>query len=309
MKKDKRSILIVGYGQDGKILHEKSLKKGIEVFIIGKKKNILKNHRAKISTINISNKYEVFNYLKKKKNLDIYFFATHNISSTQKENKDILNRNIKSNVVGLGNFLEFMSISKKKELKLFYACSSHIFENSKKYPQTENSLKLFKTNYALTKLLGLKLCEHYRYERDVYCSVGILYTHVSRYTKQNFLIKEIAKKILIAKKKGSKFIKVYNKNSKIDIMTAKEAIVAMEKIMSLKYSDTFIISSGRLTSLKDIFLNILRFYKIKRKIYLKSSMKEKNKNFYLFGDNRKLQSKIKWQPKVNLKNLIDEVLK
>ena len=33
-EKNKRSILIVGYGQDGKILHEKSLKKGMEVFIM-----------------------------------------------------------------------------------------------------------------------------------------------------------------------------------------------------------------------------------------------------------------------------------
>ena len=308
MKKNKRSILIVGYGQDGKILHEKSKKKGIEVFIIGKK-NTLKSHKAKISTINIADKYAVFNYLKYKKNLDIYFFATHNISTTQKENKVIFKKNIQSNVLGLGNFLEFMSISKKKGLKLFYACSSHIFENSKKYPQNENSFKFFKTNYALTKLLGLKLCEYYRYERDVYCSVGILYTHVSKYTKQNFLIKELAKKILNAKKNGSKFINVYNKNSKIDIMTAKEAVVAMEKVMSLKHPDTFIISSGKLTSLKDIFLSILKFYKIKRKIFLKSSIKKTNKNFYLFGDNKKLQSKIKWKPKINLKDLINEVLK
>ena len=55
MKKNKRSILIVGYGQDGKILHEKSLKKGMEVFIIGNK-NSLKLHNAKISTIDIANK-------------------------------------------------------------------------------------------------------------------------------------------------------------------------------------------------------------------------------------------------------------
>ena len=118
MKKNKRSILIVGYGQDGKILHEKSLKKGMEVFIIGNK-NTLKSHKAKISTINIANKYEVFNYLKYKKNLDIYFFATHNISTTQKENKVLFKKNIKSNVLGLGNFLEFSSFRKKRDLNYF----------------------------------------------------------------------------------------------------------------------------------------------------------------------------------------------
>ena len=81
-------------------------------------------------------------------------------------------------------------------------------------------------------------------------------------------------------------------------MTAKEAIVAMEKVMNLKNPDTFIISSGKLTTLKDIFLFIFKFYKIKRKIFLKSSRKEVYKNFYILGDNKKLRSKIKWKPKL-----------
>ena len=39
--------------------------------------------------MNIKSKSQVFSFLKNKNNLDIYFLATHNISSTQRENDDL----------------------------------------------------------------------------------------------------------------------------------------------------------------------------------------------------------------------------
>ncbi len=53
-------------------------------------------------------------YLKNFKNLHIYFFATHNISSTEEENSQIFYKNLETNVISLTNILEFMSKNKKK---------------------------------------------------------------------------------------------------------------------------------------------------------------------------------------------------
>lgn len=198
-----RNVLIVGYGQDGKILHEKSQKKGKKIYIIVKNKKKISNVNTTVKVLNIENIKDVFNFLKDKKNLDIYFFATHNISSTQKENKDLFFKNFSSNVIGLTNFLDFMKKNKNKNFKLFYASSSYIFENTKSYPQDEKSIKLFKSNYALIKYLGLKICESYRLKNNIFCSVGILYTHVSKYINNNFLIKELAAQVKNKKKKNN----------------------------------------------------------------------------------------------------------
>ena len=308
MNKVSRGILIVGYGQDGKILHRQALLKKTKVHIILKKKIKILSKNSHVTKLDIKNKREVFKYLKKQNKLDIYFFATHNISSSQKPNKKIFSENINSNIVGLTNFLDFMSKFKKKKFKLFYACSSHIFENSKNFPQDENSAPSFFSEYAFVKYMGLKICEHYREKNQVFCNVGILYTHVSKYTKKNFLIKELAHKVLKAVRNNKNDILVKNLNSKLDIMLAKDATNAMIKLMQLKKSNTFIISTGKLRSIKEIFQSIVKFYKIKKKIKLRSIEKSPKKNFSLAGNNKRLLKHIRWKPTYNLSYIVKDVL-
>ena len=66
----------------------------------------------------------------------------------------------------------------KINIKFFYACSSHIFGNSSKYPQ--NELTQIKPNsiYGITKASGLFGCRKFR-NQNIFASTGILYSHVS----------------------------------------------------------------------------------------------------------------------------------
>tara|TARA_E500000178_G_scaffold193924_1_gene191940 strand:+ start:4461 stop:5384 length:924 start_codon:yes stop_codon:yes gene_type:complete len=305
LSSSKRNILIVGYGQDGKILHNKLQKKKIKTYIIINKKKKISKKNTFIKILNIKSKSQVFSFLKNKNNLDIYFLATHNISSTQRENDDLFLKNYNSNVLALINFLEFMDKNRKKNFKLFYASSSHIFEDSKIYPQNEKTTKLFRSNYALVKYLGLKVCEYYRFKKRIFCSAGILYTHVSKHISKNFLIKELANKI---KKKNTKVVFVKNLNTKIDIMSAYDAVDLMQLILLQKKPDTFIISSGKLTTIKEIFSSIIKFYKIKHKIILKNKSKIKKNNFYLFGNNKKLSKRINLKSKIDIDEIVSQVL-
>ena len=301
----KRKILVVGYGQDGKILHEQCIRNKEKIHIIVKDKTIKIEKEAFVKILDIENKKTVFKYLKKFKNLDIYFLATSNISSTQKERDDIFKKNFDSNILGLKNFLDYMSFN--RNFKLFYASSSHIFENSNLNIQDENTKKSYNSNYAFVKYLGLEICEFYRKEKKVFCSVGILYTHVSKYINDNFLIKQLAIKIK-NKNKNKNTVYVKNANSKLDIMLAEDAVNAMQKILKLDISHTFIISSGKLVSIKKIFFYILKYYNLNHKINLKSRLTFSKRSSYLFGNNKKLLKKIKWKPNNNLKEIINEVL-
>ena len=91
-------------------------------------------------------------------------------------------------------------------------------------------------------------------------------------------------------------------------MSAEDAVQAMQLILAQKKPDTFIISSGKLTPLKDIFSSIIKFYKINHKIILKNKSKATNSNFNLFGNNKKLSQKINWKPKTNIDEIIKKVL-
>jgi len=303
--KDKRKILIVGYGQDAKVLKKQALESEKKIYIITKSKNNKNEKNVFYKNLEIKNTNKVFKYLKKFNNLDIYFFATHNISSSEKENLKILSKNLETNVTSLINFLDFISKNKKRNFKFFYACSSHIFENSLTSIQNERTKPSFSSYYALTKYLGMQICHYYRNTKNIFCSVGILYTHVSKYINKNFLIKELSEKI---KKTKNKKIYVKNLNSKIDLMSANDAVLAMRNIMDLKQPETFIISSGKIVSIKDIFNEILVLHNIKSGIKIFSKQKATGKQKILFGNNIKLKTKTSWSVKSNLKDIIQEVL-
>ena len=303
--KDKRKILIVGYGQDAKVLKKQALESEKKIYIITKSKNSKNEKNVFYKNLDIKNTNKVFKYLKKFNNLDIYFFATHNISSSEKESLKILSKNLETNVTSLINFLDFISKNKKRNFKFFYACSSHIFENSLTSIQNERTKPSFSSYYALTKYLGMQICHYYRNTKNIFCSVGILYTHVSKYINKNFLIKELSAKI---KKAKNKKIYVKNLNSKIDLMSANDAVLAMRSIMDLKQPETFIISSGKIVSIKDIFNEILVLHNIKSGIKIFSKEKATGKKKILFGNNIKLKTKTSWSVKSNLKDIIQEVL-
>ena len=201
------------------------------------------------------------------------------------------------------NFLEFAR-SKPKKIKLFYACSSHIFNDTFTNFQNEKTLPKFKSNYSLVKYLGKEICYFYR-KLGVFCSVGILYSHVSKYSKKKFLIKDILYQIKTNKKNK----KVFNYDSKIDLLSAADAVNAMYKIMNLNYSDDFIISSNKLVTVKDIFNKIIQ---IKNKKFLKLQNLKNKKKFItstiLNGRNDKLKKSTDWQQKDNLEAIIKEFI-
>jgi len=302
--KKNRKTLIVGYGQDAKILKKQILNNNEKVYIITKIKEKKNEKNVSFKILDIKNKKEVFKYLEKFKDLNIYFFATHNISSTEKENSELFIKNLETNVVSLTNFLEFITKNKKKNIRLFYACSSHIFEKSLTLKQNENTIPLFNSYYALTKYLGLEICHYYRNIKKIFCSVGILYTHASMHVSKNFLIKELSIKI---KKSKNKVVYVNDVNSKIDLMSANDAVLAMRNIMHLKKPDTFIISSGKNISIKKIFNEIMIYYNLKNKYKIKTQNKIKKKGL-LFGNNNKLKTRTSWSITNTLKDIIKEVL-
>ena len=154
--------------------------------------------------------------------------------------------------------------------KLFYSCSSHIFNQSRISPQNEKTEANFNSNYGLIKYLGKEICDFYRERKEVYCTVGILYNHVSKLLKGKFLIKQLIAKI---KNSHNKYIYVNNPKSCIDLMSSRDAVRAMYKVMQLKRPDNFIISTNKATSVKMISDEICRQLNIKKKILLKIHIK------------------------------------
>lgn len=295
----KKNLIVGGNSQDAYFLSKLLLRENEEVISIINKKINRKIKGVKYIKIDILSQNKISAFLKKFKNLNIYFLASYNPSVSDIQNENLLNKNLHINVIGLTNFLEGMSMSKKKH-KLFYASSSHIFADTKSKIQKEDTKPKFNSNYALAKYLGKEICDFYRAKRKVFCSTGIMYSHVSYLSKNNFLINEMLNQI-----KGNKnTIKVLNSKSRVDLLSANDAVEAIYKIMQLKNPNNFIISSKKLVTVKKLFLELKK--KTNRNLKLVDQKKNiLNKNNFLRGDNAKIKKICKWTPRDSLADIID----
>ena len=144
-----KNYLIVGGVTRCSFFNRILLKKKSKIYLLinNKSPKIKKNKKIiSFKKINILSSEQVKNYLNKFKQLTIFFLASYNISTTEKETSKILKKNILINVNGLINFLEYISNYNKK-MKLFYASSSHIYNDTKTKSQNENTIPNFNSNY------------------------------------------------------------------------------------------------------------------------------------------------------------------
>ena len=245
----KNALIIGANSQDGKYLSKLLLEKNYDVYAIFNKNKFKIDKKLKKINLNLNNIIEIKNFLKKFNYLEIYYFPSINLNSNQKENYKIFIKNFDLNFIKLNNLLNSINdIKNKKKIKVFYSSSSHIFKGLEtKKKQTEKSKYSTSTYYGFSKLCGLRLCEFYRDKFKLFVSIGILYTHFSRFSNKNFVIPKIYKQL---KKKNT--IKISDMNIKIDYLHANQVVKIIHKIMSLNKPNTFIISSGNKIKLKKI---------------------------------------------------------
>jgi len=290
-----KNYLIVGAGgQDGQFLIKLLLKKKCKIHLVGNNLKIKKSKNIFKYNFDISNRNLVNRLLSKFKNLKIFFLASHNIPTIYKESSELSYKNLSVNALSLFNFLEYMA-NKNKKMKLFYACSSQIYNNTNTTFQDELTIPKFNSNYALSKFLGKTICDYYRENKKIFCSTGIMYSHISKFSKKQFLIK----KILIQLQTNKKTIFVNNANTKVDLTSSEDVVRAMLSIMNLKKSGNFIISRNRLVTVKIIIRKLEKILNLKKR-NIKSTKKIIIEDTILRGVNKKIYSECNWRPIHNL---------
>jgi GDP-D-mannose dehydratase len=290
-----KNYLIVGAGgQDGQFLIKLLLKKKCKIHLVGNNLRIKKSKNIFKYDFDISNRNLVNRLLSKFKNLKIFFLASHNIPTIYKESAELSYKNLSVNVLSLFNFLEYMA-NKNTKMKLFYACSSQIYNNTNTSFQDELTIPKFNSNYALSKFLGKTICDYYRENKKIFCSTGIMYSHISKFSKKQFLIK----KILIQLQTNKKTLVVNNANAKVDLTSPEDVVRAMLSIMNLKKSGNFIISRNKLVTVKIIIRKLEKILNLKKR-NIKSTKKNIIEDTILRGVNKKIYNECNWRPIHNL---------
>jgi GDPmannose 4,6-dehydratase len=216
------------------------------------------------------------------------------------------------------------SLKLQNKIKFYQAGSSEMF-GAAKPPQNEKTNFYPRSPYAVAKVYAHWITINYREAYNIFACNGILFNHESPIRGETFVTKKIVSglcKILLGNQN-----KIYlgNLYAKRDWGHAKDYVVAMWKMLQQKKPDDYVIATGKQYTVKD-FINLTAI-QLKMKIFWKGkNLKEKayfndkviieiDKKYFrptevdsLRGDYNKAKKKLRWKPKITIKQLIKEMI-
>ena len=312
----KKALILGVTGQDGSYTSELLIKKNYKVFGLfrksatGNKKNLtttLKSKNFKLIQGDVTDPISL-NYIIDKCNPDeIYNFADQDHVGWSYA---IPSYSMRVTALSVIDILEIIR-KKKKKIKYFQPISSNIFGLTSKKKQNEDTLYNPNSIYALAKTTAIYACKMYNRIYNVHACGAIFYNHESPRRTSEYVSKKIIEQSVQIYLKKRKYLYLGDITANIDWGYAKEYVEAAWKIMQNKKPDFFIIASGKKNSVKDFVsicfnqlgLNYNKHIKIDKKLLRPS------KTSSLVGDISKAKKQIKFNPKVDLKKLINIMIK
>ena len=231
-----------------------------------------------------------------------------------------------SDAIGALRILEAIRILKlEKKTKYYQASTSELFGLVKETPQNETTPFYPRSPYGVAKLYAYWITINYREAYGIFACNGILFNHESPVRGETFVTKKIIKGLCDVLHNKSKKIYLGNLYAKRDWGHAKDYVYAMWKMLQMKKPKDYVIATGRQYTVKqfinfvcdELGINIVWKGKLlKEKAYWKNKpIIEIDKKYFrptevnsLKGDFSLARKELGWKPKIQVKNLVKEMI-
>ena len=335
----KKALIFGITGQDGSYLAEFLLKKKYIVHGV-------KRRSSSINTFRIDHIYQ--DPHEKKRNFFLHYGDITDSTSVSKiieliRPNEIYNLAAQSHVavsfevpeytanadaLGALRILEAIKFHKlEKKTKFYQAGTSEMYGKVQETPQSEKTNFYPLSPYGVAKLYAHWITKNYREAYNIFGSNGILFNHESPRRGETFVTKKIVSALVKIKMGKQKKLFLGNLDSRRDWGHAKDYVEAMWKILQQKKPDDFVIATGKQFSIRQ-FVNLVS-KKLNMDIhwkgrginevgYDKKSKKKINfvdKNYIrpldvntLLGNAKKARKTLSWKPKIQINQLIDEMI-
>jgi len=152
----------------------------------------------------------------------------------------------------------------------------------------------------------LKLLKLFKSNNNVHASCGILYNHESPRRDNIYVTKKIINYAVDVKLGTKKKLHLGDINAQRDWGYAKDYVQAIYSIMQSEKPDTFVISTGKLHSVKDICDIAFGYfgYDFNEFVVVDDKLKRPKEKNILLGDSSKARTILNWQPSIGFKELI-----
>ena len=336
----KKVALIFGItGQDGSYLAEFLISKGYLVHGVKRRSSSLNTsridhiyqdpHEKKRSFFlhygDITDAISVSTLIKKIRPNEIYNLAAQSHVSVSFE---VPEYTANADAIGALRILEAIKFHGFQKITKFYqAGTSEMFGKVQEVPQTEKTPFYPRSPYGVAKVYAHWITVNYREAYNIYASNGILFNHESPRRGETFVTRKIVIALCRIKLGLQKKLFLGNLDAKRDWGHAKDYVEAMWKMLQQKKPSDYVIATGKQFSVRDFVSLTLKELKIKH--YWKGKginskcfnengkcIIECDKEYFrplevdtLLGDSKKAFKELKWKPKIQLKELVSEMVK
>ena len=232
-----------------------------------------------------------------------------------------------ADALGALRILEAIRFNKlEKKTKYYQAGTSELYGRNEKTPQNEKTNFHPASPYGVAKLYAHWITINYKEAYNIFACNGILFNHESPRRGETFVTQKIVQALCRIKKKKQKTLYLGNLYAKRDWGHARDYVEAMWLMLQQKKPTDLVISTGKQSTVKN-FVN-----KVSKELNMKifwsgKGTSEKavdqngktivkcDKNYYrplevnnLLGDSRKARKILNWKPKIELDDLISEMV-
>ena len=274
--------------------------------------------------LDITDPVSCINAIKVAKPSEIYNLAAQSFVGASF--KEPLHTSYASGIAVL-NLLEAIRLS-DKSIKFYQAGTSEMFGKVQAIPQNESTPFYPRSPYGVAKLYGHFMSINYRESYDIFAACGILFNHESPLRGLEFVTRKItnsAAKIALGK---LDCLELGNLEAKRDWGFAKDYVEGMHAMLQAPKADTFVLSSGITTTVRDFVkmsfeaLDIALVFEgegvneVARDKKTGKVVVKVNPEFFrpaevdlLIGDASKAKEQLNWSAKTNLNELCAMMVK
>ena len=335
---NKKIALIFGItGQDGAYLAEFLLKKNYVVHGVKRRSSSFntgridhlyqdpheRNRRFILHYGDVTDSISVSEIIKKVKPNEIYNLAAQSHVAVSFE---VPEYTANADALGPLRILEAIKFHKLiKKTKFYQAGTSEMFGKVLETPQNEKTPFYPQSPYGVAKVYAHWITKNYREAYNFFACNGILFNHESPLRGETFVTKKIVSALCKIKYGLQKELYLGNLYAKRDWGHAKDYVEAMWRILQQKTPDDFVIATGHTYSIKQF----IQF--VSNELEMKISWRGKGineKGYYngtaiikcdksyirpldvqtLLGNASKARKKLKWKPKYNISQLVEEMV-
>jgi GDPmannose 4,6-dehydratase len=244
-----------------------------------------------------------------------------------------------ANVDGLGTLriLEAVRIlGMIEKTRIYQASTSELYGLVQEVPQTEKTPFYPRSPYAVAKLYAYWITVNYREAYNMYAVNGILFNHESPLRGETFVTRKITRGVARIALGLQDAIYLGNLEAKRDWGHAKDYVEGMWRILQYHTPEDFVIATGVTTSIRDFV--IMAFQEVGIQLAFEGEGEKEvakvvscahtdyqvpigkiviavDPRYYrptevelLIGDPAKMKEKLNWEPKYDLKALVNDMV-